>query len=41
MKDASDNPGESHRELIGTLKYAGWIALLVFAIIAVAMLCGK
>ena len=41
MNDESANPDESHRELIGTLKYAGWIALLVLAIIAVAMLCGK
>ena len=41
MKDGSANRGESHRELIGTLKYAGWIALLVLAIIAVAILCGK
>ena len=41
MKDGSASRGESHRELIGTLKYAGWIALLVLAILAVAMLFGK
>ena len=39
MKDGSANRGESHRELIGTLKYTGWIVLFVLAIIAVAYLC--
>lgn len=29
------------REFIGTVKYAGWIALLILAIIAVLLLCGK
>ena len=39
MKGGSASRGESHRELIGTLKYAGWIALFVLAIIAVAYFC--
>ena len=39
MKDGSASRGESHRELIGTLKYAGWIALFVLAILAVAYIC--
>ena len=33
----SDKP----REWIGTLKFAGWIAAFVLAILIVAFLCGK
>ena len=39
MKGGSASRGELHCELIGTLKYAGWIALFVLAIIAVAYIC--
>ena len=41
MKDESDNRGESHREIIGTLKFAGWIALFVLAIFGVLLLLGE
>ena len=36
-----DNRNSALREFIGTLKYAGWIALILIAIFAVALLCGK
>ena len=41
MNAGSNSRVEEHHELIGTLKFAGWIALVVLAIIAVVILCGK
>ena len=37
----SDERNSILLEFIGTLKYAGWIAAVVFVIIAVLFFCGK
>ena len=36
-----DNRNSTLREFIGTLKYVGWIALILIAIFAALLLCGK
>ena len=41
MKAESDSHSDSRRELIGTLKYAGWIGLFVIIILCIVVLLGK
>ncbi len=41
MKSEPDRYGKSHHELIGTLKFAGWIALFVLTVIVIAIVCSK